>query len=283
MNSFSPITLENISHVEKYLQNSHEGFCDFTPFVALMWQEMYKTEYTVCDSVLYLRYFIEGKYYYAVVCYNICEHLDTIKNFPDFHALTLVGEKGIENLEENGVLFDAVTDEGSHDYVYSWEDLASLKGKKYAGQRNHINKFEATFPDWKYEKITSDNVGLVGEFFEKLSSFNGNSSHDFETGMVRRYLENYSDFETTGGFVRAGEKIVSFAFGEILNGMLFVHIEKADKDVPGAYPIIVREFARANPATLVNREEDMGITGLRTSKLSYHPKTLLKKYTVILK
>ncbi len=280
MNSFEEITLENINEVQSFFKGRVNKFCDFTPFVALMWQKMYKTEYTVRDSVLYLRYTIDNKSYYATPQNDVYPLLDTLSSFPDFHSLTLVGEDGLENLKSHGVEFEAITDDSFHDYVYLWENLASLKGKKYAGQRNHINKFEALYPDWKYERVTSENVGEILEFFKKISSPNGNASHDFEADMVKNYLANFEDFETLGGFVRAGGNIVSFAFGEIIDDFLFVHIEKADRTVQGAYPIIVREFARDNPAKFINREEDMGIEGLRTSKLSYHPETLLKKYIV---
>ena len=101
--------------------------------------------------------------------------------------------------------------------------------------------------------------------------------------MVKKYLSDLSILPMLGGFVTAGGNIISFAIGEKLSDTLFVHVEKADRSVQGAYPIIVREFARANPALLINREEDMGILGLRTSKLSYHPTALLKKYNVVIK
>ncbi len=280
MNHFEKITLENIKEIEKYLQNAHEGFCDFTPFVLLMWQEMYKTEYTVRDSVLYLKYEINKKVYYTSPCKDIYNKLEVFKSFPDFDTLTLVSEGELAELEKRSLVKASYTDDGFHDYVYLGENLASLKGRKYAGQRNHINKLESLFPDWKYERVTPDNACEVLDFFNSLSSFNGDVSHDYEAGMVKRYLANYSDFKTLGGFISAGGKIISFAFGEIVNDMLFVHIEKANRSVQGAYPLIVREFARANPARLINREEDMGIEGLRTSKLSYHPEKLLKKYIV---
>ena len=83
-----------------------------------------------------------------------------------------------------------------------------------------------------------------------------------------------------GGLIKADGKVVAFAFGEKVGDTLFVHIEKAKKDVQGAYQMIVKEFALHNPAPYINREEDMGIEGLRRSKESYHPIEKLKKYSL---
>ncbi len=280
MTSFTPITLENITKVQEYFKKDRSGFCDFTPFVLLMWQRMYKTEYAEGDSVLYLRYDMGEGYRYAILCDCLDTALEDLKTIEPNLSLTLVCDRGISLLREMGEKFTYDTDEGWWDYVYSHDSLASLAGKKYAGQRNHINKLYTAFPDWKYEEITPDNVPYVAEFFEKIYTPTGDATHDFEGQMVKEYLSNISMLPMLGGFVTAGGNIISFALGEILSDTLYVHVEKADRDVQGAYPIIVREFARANPALLINREEDMGIAGLRTSKLSYHPTALLKKYNV---
>ncbi|MBQ9976246.1 MAG: DUF2156 domain-containing protein [Clostridia bacterium] len=280
MTEFKPITYENIREVEAYFHKDKSGFCDFTPFVLLMWQKMFKTEYAKGDSVLYLRYRMNGKNYYALLCERVEDALAPLKELEPVLNLTLVCDNGLRLLEGIEKNITAETDEGWWDYVYSHESLATLKGKKYAGQRNHINKFEALCPDWKYERINADNIGYVAEFFDKIYEPTGDETHDFEGEMVKEYLNNFSSLPMLGGFVTAGGKITSFAIGEILSDTLFVHVEKADREIHGSYPIIVREFARDNPANLVNREEDMGIEGLRTSKLSYHPERLLKKYNV---
>lgn len=283
MTNFTPITKENISFIQEYFKKDRSGFCDFTPFVLLMWQKMYKTEFAADDSVLYLRYEMDGKHRYAMLCDCVKTALAPLKELNDELGLTLVCENGIKALEELGEEFTVETDEGWWDYVYLHEDLANLKGKKYAGQRNHINKLESVHSDWKYEKITPDNAIYVAEFFDKIFSPTDDETHNFEGDMVKKYLSDFSALPMLGGFVSAGGKIISFALGEILSDTLFVHVEKADRGVQGAYPIIVREFARANPASFINREEDMGIPGLRTSKLSYHPHKFLKKHNVTFK
>ena len=68
MTDFEPITPQNIVKVQEYFKKDKSGFCDFTPFVLLMWQKMYKTEYAEGDSVLYLRYDMNGERRYALLC-----------------------------------------------------------------------------------------------------------------------------------------------------------------------------------------------------------------------
>lgn len=88
-----------------------------------------------------------------------------------------------------------------------------------------------------------------------------------------------------GGFIEVDGAIVAMAVGEIFNDTLCVHIEKADREYAGSYPMIVKEFASHNVTEdirYINREDDVGDEGLRTSKLSYHPIRLLDKYCLLL-
>jgi hypothetical protein len=96
-------------------------------------------------------------------------------------------------------------------------------------------------------------------------------------------LENYDVYRAIGGLLRVNGEVIAFSIGEILNRVLFVHIEKADISYRGAYQVINNEFAKhfcTDDILFINREEDVGDEGLRTSKKSYHPRGLLNKYIV---
>ena len=96
-------------------------------------------------------------------------------------------------------------------------------------------------------------------------------------------LDNFEAYGLFGGLLKTDGRTVGLSIGEILGDTLFVHVEKSLKDVNGAYPMLVREFARAfagEGVNYINREEDDGNEGLRTSKLSYHPVKLLEKYLI---
>ncbi len=268
--------------------SSPSKFCDFTPFVILMWQEMYRTEYILDGKTLYLKLFIDGNTHYAVFSEDIVEAVKRLFDITGERelSLSLVEEKAIADLERAFEVSDCFTREEWADYIYLHDDLAEMKGGRFAGQRNHINKLRERFPDWHYERVTEENIGEVRDFFLRLTEDRSTLSPSalFEAEMVERYLtRDYLSFKTEGGFIRAGGEIVSFAFGEICGDTLFVHIEKARRDVQGAYQAIVKEFASHNKATFINREEDMGIEGLKRSKESYHPIEKAKKFSMNVK
>ena len=62
--------------------------------------------------------------------------------------------------------------------------------------------------------------------------------------------------------------------------MAIIDVEKANPDIDGLYQIINREFLVSEfpDVDLVNREDDIGIEGLRRSKLSYYPCGFENKY-----
>ncbi|MBQ7898062.1 MAG: DUF2156 domain-containing protein [Clostridia bacterium] len=260
-------------------------FCDFTPFVILMWQKMYKTEYILTDEELFLKLTLDGGVHYGVSTRNIKRSAAKLFNVTgkDCLDLSLITEGDLEILKSEFDVSNIYTREEWWDYLYSHEDLSTLSGKRFAGQRNHINKFKATYTDWCYERVNEDNLSEVKAFYNELTKDSDglSASASFEMHMVKDYLNSgYHCFPTEGGVIKAGGEIVSFAFGEVVDGTLFVHVEKARRDVQGAYQMIVKEFASHTPAEFINREEDMGIEGLKRSKESYHPIEKLKKYSV---
>ena len=172
----------------------------------------------------------------------------------------------------------------SFDYIYNTQDLIELKGKRYHGKRNHIKRFKDN--EWSFEPLTSDNFDECTAF--AAQSYNASKGYDDFSAVVEQYaihtfFSNFDYLELKGGLLRSDGKIVGFTIGEQLNSDTFVvHIEKASSEVQGAYPAICNEFAcrYAGSFKYINREEDLGIEGLRKSKLSYHPVFLHEKYTV---
>ncbi|MDO5125792.1 MAG: phosphatidylglycerol lysyltransferase domain-containing protein [Ruminococcus sp.] len=173
------------------------------------------------------------------------------------------------------------------DYIYKAEDLIALKGKKYHGKRNHIKRFKEN--NWSIEKLTPQLYDCCIEFATEF--YNKNNGYDDYSAVVEQYVIHtfFANFEylgLKGGVLRKNGEIVGFSVGEQLNSDTFVvHIEKARSDIQGAYPTICNEFLKAYATEFeyVNREEDLGLDGLRRSKLSYQPEFLLEKNTVTFK
>lgn len=173
-------------------------------------------------------------------------------------------------------------DRDNSDYIYRSADLIGLAGKKYHGKRNHIKRFMEN--DWSFEPITDETIDecvlFTAEFYNRGDDHGTAAIEQF---AIHQFLMNMDKLSLKGGILRLGGELVGMTIGEQLNSDTFVvHIEKARSDINGAYPALCNLFAKENASQLcyINREEDMGIEGLRKSKLSYHPEFLLNKYTV---
>lgn len=182
--------------------------------------------------------------------------------------------------------FSFTEDRDNEDYIYSVKDLAALSGKKYHGKRNHCSAFEKA-NQWTYEPMTDENAMECLVFSEKWLEENQeklDSGTDQEFSAISRALGHFSYLGFVGGVLRVDGNICAYTFGEPINDQVFdCHVEKADSFIRGAYPMINREFARNSISDyqFVNREEDMGLEGLRKAKESYHPVKLLKKYRAV--
>ena len=179
-------------------------------------------------------------------------------------------------------------DEGSFDYVYSIDDLADLSGKKYHGKRNHIYRFEEEHPDAVAVPITDTNSAEVRDmaerWFEERLLENPNSDFQMERIAIDKALRDIEALGMVGLALVSGGEILAFTLASRMSDDTFdVHFEKARADVAGAYPAINRALARYIRETYpdvkyLNREEDMGLEGLRRAKRSYHPHHMIEKY-----
>lgn len=170
------------------------------------------------------------------------------------------------------------------EYVYDIKNLAQLTGKKYHSKRNHISKFSKLYK-WKYIPCIK-NIECM-DFFEKWFKIYSSDEEKFngqEYLAIKKALENFDALELSGGALEVDGEIIACTIGEKINkDGLLVHFEKALPEFEGSYSVINNEFCKSQAKNFkfVNREEDMGILGLRKSKLSYKPMLLLNKYTAI--
>ena len=180
-------------------------------------------------------------------------------------------------------------DRDGYDYLYDIGRLASLAGKKLHGKRNHINKFNKKFA-YEYIPITPELVPeclqLECKWYKANREDNDEEDLNDERRSIIYALNHYDELGLIGGAICVDHQIVAFTFGAPINHNTFgVHVEKANVNYEGAYAVINKEFASHLPEkyTYVNREEDLGIPGLRQAKLSYNPFILLEKSAAIKK
>ena len=179
--------------------------------------------------------------------------------------------------------FTLENDRDSADYLYRTADFVTLSGKKYHKKRNHIAQFARYAP--VFSEMTPDDfaecIAFAAESYNAKDGYTDASSVA-EQYAIHTFFENFSALELKGGVLRVDGRLAAFSIGEpICSNVFGVHIEKADTRYHGAYPAMAREFAAhfAMDYTYLNREEDLGIAGLRKSKLSYYPELLLEKWT----
>ena len=173
---------------------------------------------------------------------------------------------------------------GGHDYVYAIDDLADLKGKKYQPKRNHINRFLAEHPDVRILPLTDETLAdaraLADRWYQRRSP---EEDAGMELVALNRAFAHWQELELEGLVMYVGEQVVAMTMGSRLgDDTVDVHFEKADLDYPGANAVINRAFARHirekyPQVKFLNREDDMGIEGLRKAKLSYYPHHMVEK------
>ncbi|MCL2036323.1 MAG: phosphatidylglycerol lysyltransferase domain-containing protein [Oscillospiraceae bacterium] len=179
------------------------------------------------------------------------------------------------------------TNRDMYDYVYEFEALSELRGKKLHAKRNHLNRFYEN--NWSFEPITPENIEEVTDMHnrwcEEKEIYNDIDKLR-EAGAVIRGLERFFELGFIGGAIRVDGEIQGYTFGEVMgnksNDMFVVHVEKAFTTFQGTYAAINREFVNyaCRDYRYINREEDAGSENLRKAKMSYCPAFLVEKSQV---
>ncbi|MBO5130150.1 MAG: DUF2156 domain-containing protein [Oscillospiraceae bacterium] len=184
--------------------------------------------------------------------------------------------------------FQFFTDRDTFDYLYDINSLADLKGRKYQKKRNHIHRFEEAHPDWQVLPLDASTrvaaFTMAGQWYRSRKEADPHADFHLEELALQRAFAFQAELGLEGLVLTVDRKVVAFTMGSRLNANTFdVHFEKALDIADGAYPTINREFARYLRSKYpelrwLNREDDMGLEGLRKAKLSYAPDLLLEKH-----
>ncbi len=174
------------------------------------------------------------------------------------------------------------------DYVYHIDELAELKGRKFQKKRNHFNKFCAAYPNWHTEPLTPVNLQAVRDMSEvwyaQRQQTDPQGDYHLEKLALQRALDGMERLGLEGLVLYVDAQVVAFTMASRLSADTYdVHFEKALDAYDGAYPAMNKSFAmylrdRHPELRYLNREDDMGLEGLRNAKLSYCPAFLVEKY-----
>ena len=286
MLKFKKTEIGDIEVFKKYIGFSGELSCESAFVNLLIWQSAYNNMWAEEDGQLIIK---SGKgedsSYRLPFGNDFLKGINLIREYsgeeyPDFWVQE---GKRLDNFKANfgdKYLFEENRD--AFDYIYLREDLANLSGKKYHGKRNHISAFSKKH-NWSFKPITAENTEDVKLCAEKWYKENADREDKYlrcEKQGIITILDNMELLGVRGGAVYVDGKVVAFTLGSRISDEIFdIHIEKALSDYAEGYTVINREFARTlTEYKYINREDDMGLEGLRKAKLSYKPAILLKKY-----
>lgn len=280
---FKEITLKDKNIFDRYYAQCGyiNSDCNFTNMY--MWQQEFNIRYAVIEDCLILIAQEEnGEWYHTMPVGggDVKHAILTMREYLDGDfAIKPLTEEMCERLEEvlpRQYTFEHMRD--LDDYVYTRDKLKNLSGKKMHAKRNHVNSFKNTYA-YSYLPITKENLQDAAAFvYRQIDQRSMNAAG--EKRAAKRLFDHYFELGVKGAVLVVEDKIIAATVGEDQNGTVLIHIEKADTEYKGAYAAINQLFIEQewDGYTYVNREEDMGIEGIRKAKLSYHPDFMVEKY-----
>ena len=292
MLQFTPLG-KNVNLIKEYVRKSEISFCDISLGVKFMWRDDFIIDYAVINDTLILK---ESSQDYADAFYypmgsDIDGALKEIEKYCIKNHKPLLF-CCIDNLKAAALAsrynkVNVKNDRDWSDYIYDAEKFKTYSGKKFSGQRNHVNKFKRLYPDYKFKVIDQNDFSRIKEFLLEYESGTDfmRWSEQVEQKKVFELVENMFALDQVGGLIEVDGKVIAFSIGEVIGNTLIVHIEKALKKYEGIYPTMAKKFAMAfaNGVKFINREEDCGDEGLRISKLQYQPIEVKEKNFVSVK
>lgn len=292
MINFRTIELKDKDLYKELLYQNDARSCQYSFGNLFMWG-LQEIAYLYNHIVLYSRFDCHCYYPFPIGNDDKKAVLDTIFTdakergvCPCLTGLTETDKETLEALYPNQFYFHA--DRSNYDYVYNINDLADLKGRKLHRKRNHLKHFKKNHPDYMVTPISLENLecvrAFVSDWYKLKLEENPDGDYRHEQEALEKALTHYEALEMEGLLLIENDEVLGFTIASQMSPDTYdVHYEKARGDIDGAYTTINSEFANyirnKHPhIKYLDREEDMGIPGLRKAKMSYFPHHLVKKY-----
>lgn len=291
MIEFQKLELSRKAEYDRLLRSGAERGCEYS-FVNLYLWGRQKAAFVDGYLVLFSHFHGKSVYPFPVGSGDVKPVLDAIiddarqRGIPcRLTSLTPQDQQTLERYYPGRFHFHS--DRSGFDYVYAIDDLADMKGRKFQKKRNHVNRFRENNPDWAVRPLTVENIPqaaeMAAQWFASRDGQDGHMDYRLEKLAIARAFAHYRQLELDGLMLTAGDRVLGVTMGSRLSADTFdIHFEKAAEDVDGAYPAIAQAFAaylreKYPDVRFLNREDDMGLEGLRKSKLSYNPVKLIEK------
>ncbi|MFC3848280.1 DUF2156 domain-containing protein [Helicobacter baculiformis] len=292
---FKPLSLELKGLLDTHLQEDSLSVSDVNFTNLYLWQSARDIRLAlVCGCVVIRTQYPKQPpfYFYPIgagdkkgAITELLAHTKAHHEVLEFRALQTEQRAQLESFLPHA--FDIEPQRDRFDYIYHTAELIALQGKKFHKKKNHLNAFLKEYPHFTYEPISAHNRDqIVSALREWRALGQVDEALEYEHQGILNALKVFEELQLQGGVIVVEGRIVGLSFGERISAqMAVIHIEKADPRVRGAYQMINQQLlAHAfKDCPLVNREEDLGIEGLRQAKMGYNPAFLLEKFHAIYK
>lgn len=292
---FQPFKIEHKPIIEQYLKTYRFNCSEFTFTNFIIWGQDDKIQWAEHSDVLYimLKFGSHPAFMFPPIPRDINSQYDKVidvalKHFYELGTLPRfrsVCTPFLDLFIKHCPQFSIVPDRNTFDYIYKAEDLINLAGRKYHSKRNHVNQFTSQY-DYEFSELSVSDADKCMELYMSWLKDKDISEPGIlgEMKAIKFLLPNMDKLGVKCGGIYVNSKLVAFSLGEIVrDDLAIIHIEKADATYVGLYAVINQQFAANcfSGVNYINREEDMGIPGMRKAKLSYHPEMLVEKYDVV--
>lgn len=297
MLEFKSLEYEDYAIAEEYFRRDNERrmanglplICDSLIGTTFFWRKYYNTRYAIFGDSLILLVSDGGTDMFSFpMGGDTVVALHAVKEYAHSIGIALyfcfISEYDLHFFEEcYDVVFSSEEPDWS-DYVYDKTSITDFTGKRFHGQKNMLNRYKrmnsSSFIPM-VSALSSEVSEYISGWFEKYSDRSPMSVA--EEKAIYELLGHWDESKMTGGVITSKNGICGFTAGEVVGDTVFVHVEKADQDIAGAYQFLASEYLRViedSSVICVNREEDMGIPGIKKAKQALHPIKILKKYTL---
>ena len=285
---FAPIALEQKPEVDAVLARLRPQASEYTFTNLFGWGQVCGYALARFGDGLLVCKQQDGKavFLQPLVSAGGAEAVATCLSFDRGTRIERVGEDFLSGADLRGMAIEVQEDRNNFDYVYSVPELIDLRGEKYHDKKNLLNQFVKNHPQYAFLPMTPDIVerclGFQHEWCEEREC-EKNPGLFNEHCATHRMLRHFAELRLHGGVIEIDGRIAALTIGEPLRADTYViHIEKGMGKISGIYQAINHDFLRHAVAGFpyVNREQDLGIPGLRKAKMTYNPVRMVKKYVI---
>lgn len=290
---FKLLQLNDIIAMRPYFEACRLHLSDYSAAFKFMWQKHFTIEFAYVENCVVFREEYQGRtYFHYPMELNDGDALRAIDAVEEYcrshnvriHFTCVPKQKLMPLIERYGMELRITNHRRWKDYFYSAQDFITYAGRKFSGQRNHVNKFKKLYPNFSFRTLTQADEEEMRSFlkeYETRQLGKGTVMAKEELESVYDLLPHIEELGQLAGGLEINGKLVALAVGERCADQLIIHIEKALIGYEGVYPTMAQQFAKhfaTEGVEFINREDDAGDPGLRKSKLQYNPICLIDKY-----